>query len=1354
MPSYDSRVVEISADTCCRQIAAQPNFRHAIIDTSAPLVDTAEIHSITKASNNPPIDENERFDMGDCPEERIHHERPEPNLEDDVMPWMERSDDNSDQGLRRRKRRSIHVGERSVYGTEDYGQPLTLDEQTGSPDHAIGGSPSQPNRQFIRLGERSVYGTEDAQEPLFGPPTAFHPDGHVAPEDGDPFLYQAQHAFEWSGDTLVASQAQQFIHLNQPSTRAYPSNALSVPRKRASPRKTPREYLSVGGAFGERMESRYEEDPVDVARPVTELGLADHGQEWTESALSEQESCLSNGSVLFRSSRDATNKDEKASSSDSGPTRVTAGTTLTQPGHSSPPKFADSPTSPTKDIHFGKVVTKRPWQSPSLEDQSPNMNIRRRARRSLDASSNMSRYVFSELFLQFSGYSSSHHTRHMSPNKVYGSGNADPECCYRDRTSETRRTKARDRRIRSRSLSQLYQHRGTRAGPRIPLKSSKSECKALTLGRAGGKKTKPSIDNAATPSRSRIHHQQFHCPGKPADRSSIDDPGYYASLDSDHSDTAVQVHPRKTRDPTSPDISDRPWLRRGIPSSKYFPEDTASPSGTGPMRQPFWINYEGKLIVCFPNNVDPDVYEIQVHAKVHLSEPDRDGWQDFIIPGLPSLDESQSPGPISLSLLTPLIYQFDLSLLQQSFACGPNLVAGHSRFGPSPILRVLNEALSLTEEKALESSVEDRVSSARRRQLLASLSLEDGTPNDELCLWLLGRMRNAMSGGPCGEPYDMWFAQMDFGRVRIAIEKMLHKDKGSAASLPDDITLDRNITQAEKTNPLEDGGRTDAKLTDGILPEYENDKLRLPPAYFAGLACALDPMDYEDLSNLAWNFELSIAQTINGKLQCRLGIHFLPGATPLLTIDARDWVPNFATVNRQLSAQSDWQETEEGNLVLHRVTPLVAGVPVKAEIHFQERSVDGQSRIQGESNIIEFRLPNVVNKVILGGLLRCKASNAIVTLTDRSCEDVAWTADSTYGQDEVALPKLCQGYRMYLSIRKTGPPEEEDFDLETLPDMDSILDPAAPCPMTRAPGDPGTPASQVPSTPRTPDKDPSDKGSGKGSAKSSGKGSAGKETAKEEHKLNNPTIVVTPPATPTHAKRPPPEQRRNQERPPERPPIWPPFNGNHAARFRWRIRIIAAIILLNVWGFMDQIWQDWDFYSVERFWQDWNSVDVIVEENRSRPPSYNLWDSPPENAQVEKQRKRLEGLWDSPPESNEDVEERRFIIKTFTEGPLRRQPLELFVRNPRTKVESGPKGEATKVVLAPGGGLGLGLSERDDREERDRVIGGLWRKTEGRMEEGGMGDGKGKMGKAEPSWRDVIDRALGWQQLEERTVTM
>lgn len=899
-------------------------------------------------------------------------------------------------------------------------------------------SPHRRKRRSVHVGERSVYGTEDSTQSLIGTPSEYRLGGLAASQDGQECSNQLPHTEEWSGDTLVSSQAQDFIEHDSSSDNKRWDNALLVSRKRASPGKRFRGPLSVAQIFDKEVEW-------DIANNGTHSFSAPLGtnndtvEQRQDSAPSDHSTIFSNETVLLTGSKHDTveaafpqDSTWKTTESETKATRVEH--------HQSTPQVLTSDCSPKKLRSTKRIMTKNQWRSPCQEDFSPKASPRKRMKRSADASSPGSRSACTG----------------VSSFKVRGG------------------IGRQETRIRCRSLSRLADDRGQESGIQSPDRSCGTKRTAFIVGRADGQKVKQTLRETTVSPRFRKRSGQStsswvsfssmssedsaqvkcsspsklvlpprspygkpystvaeiqdlpsngieDCDGQSTSAIGDDDPGYAPSPDSDHDGTPGQIFPRKNRVPTSPDISDRPWLRRKIPSARYFPEETGSPTKAGPMRKPFWIHFEGELVVCFPTNCDPGSYEVVVLAKIHLTEQVDHGWRSFRIPSLPRLEIDRAPGQISFSISGVPQYEIDRIFLESSYACGPNLAIGSSRFGSSPLLRLRTEP-----QKG------ERHGSWEQYKVLAALGSLDGGPDNDMFLWLFAEMGKAMSGSPSKVPnFSTWFAQLDFDRLRSAMAAILRRPNAKPKIAHQTAEWTNSSNKADHTSMNERGD----------LSSRANDKKKtsLAPAYFAGLFTEDDPFLYEEPSKLAWNFGLAVDRSINGKLRCCLSVYFLCGSPPQLTIDARDWRPIFGFVNGKIATQMEWQQTEDGDLALHHVKGLDGGKAVKVDLQFQELTVgDAFTTSEAGKSRSEIGLPNIVDKVILGGSVNCNLDNATITLTQAKSEDVLWRTDPLSGRNQVALPKLSQGYRMYLALY-----EQEADELETLPDMETVLDLAA-----------------------------------------------------------------------------------------------------------------------------------------------------------------------------------------------------------------------------------------------------------------------------------------------------------------------
>ena len=86
----------------------------------------------------------------------------------------------------------------------------------------------------------------------------------------------------------------------------------------------------------------------------------------------------------------------------------------------------------------------------------------------------------------------------------------------------------------------------------------------------------------------------------------------------------------------SPSESPRIWLRNNGLSGCFFLINPLMPLKDD--AKPYSVKHNGRLDVCFPRNVELDVYEIEVEARILLLSPDPCGWQRIWIPGLRCLE--------------------------------------------------------------------------------------------------------------------------------------------------------------------------------------------------------------------------------------------------------------------------------------------------------------------------------------------------------------------------------------------------------------------------------------------------------------------------------------------------------------------------------------------------------------------------------------------------------------------------------------------------------------------------------------------------------------------------------------------
>ncbi|KAL8964631.1 MAG: hypothetical protein Q9183_004321 [Haloplaca sp. 2 TL-2023] len=99
------------------------------------------------------------------------------------------------------------------------------------------------------------------------------------------------------------------------------------------------------------------------------------------------------------------------------------------------------------------------------------------------------------------------------------------------------------------------------------------------------------------------------------------------------------------------------------PSNKDFPdlgqekESAQVPALRKAVRSPSTLVVNGRLYVCFPNNMTPCTFSIKLEMQILLSSPNDRGWQQFKIPGLPRHRDSDAAGTIDFSF--PAGVEFD-----------------------------------------------------------------------------------------------------------------------------------------------------------------------------------------------------------------------------------------------------------------------------------------------------------------------------------------------------------------------------------------------------------------------------------------------------------------------------------------------------------------------------------------------------------------------------------------------------------------------------------------------------------------------------------------------------------------------
>lgn len=374
-----------------------------------------------------------------------------------------------------------------------------------------------------------------------------------------------------------------------------------------------------------------------------------------------------------------------------------------------------------------RVRVKKPWQSPSQEDFSCESRYRIR--------------------LSKSAYSSP--TKSAAAQKRGSKLNLSKETLHLPR-------------LRSKSLDQL-EHVREGPGAEASIIHSKPNHAAQTVGMTAGRKIKGNLTGKLSlPPRPRngtpytilspaiepsfwsdSSVQSSPCRRRSAqdgsdgisihDRQVIDslthgglhfnNDGYEPSSDADSSNDGIHQD-RKAEGRLSPlEISCSSLIPRGTSSSPLALRN-AQPYGNN-TSEPFWTRFEGKLCVCFPSNPERTTYRVEVHAEIDLSAPDAEGWSSFFIPGLPRLHASQASGRLIFLHergQEVFIDKGSLDFFDDAEAIPHNLLSGGSHFDVSPLLRLrpVIDAVSL-----------ESLGSLKYRHYLLPPALDDSIKTDE-----------------------------------------------------------------------------------------------------------------------------------------------------------------------------------------------------------------------------------------------------------------------------------------------------------------------------------------------------------------------------------------------------------------------------------------------------------------------------------------------------------------------------------------------------------------------------------------------------------------------------------------------
>ena len=174
-----------------------------------------------------------------------------------------------------------------------------------------------------------------------------------------------------------------------------------------------------------------------------------------------------------------------------------------------------------------------------------------------------------------------------------------------------------------------------------------------------------------------------------------------------------------------------------------------------------------------------------------------------------------------------------------------------------------------------------------------------------------------------------------------------------------------------------------------FFPERLKDDLVIkiiepPPVCYRALQREGNPLISEEPSNLIWNLKMNIDKIFNDGLECTMKFDTQAGCSDqVLIINPQDWTPDLFTIGGRVAtpAIGEWRKDRNGYLTLLKLPEMNAGQTLKIMLRWYKMIVREKSRPDdpGQSQI-EYSLPKINDKSILGGCLRCNVDAGLQSL--------------------------------------------------------------------------------------------------------------------------------------------------------------------------------------------------------------------------------------------------------------------------------------------------------------------------------------------------------------------------------------
>lgn len=149
----------------------------------------------------------------------------------------------------------------------------------------------------------------------------------------------------------------------------------------------------------------------------------------------------------------------------------------------------------------------------------------------------------------------------------------------------------------------------------------------------------------------------------------------------------------------------------------------------------------------------------------------------------------------------------------------------------------------------------------------------------------------------------------------------------------------------------------------------------LSPVVFRALQREGNPLDSEESPNLVWNLEVDIDKVLADGLECFMKFNIQAGdSDQVLTVKPWDWTPDLFLIGGRVATQAvgEWRKDQNGNLTLFKIPGMNLETTLEIVLKWYKTIVREKLRLDDqEPSQIEYSLPKIIGKSILGGCLRC-----------------------------------------------------------------------------------------------------------------------------------------------------------------------------------------------------------------------------------------------------------------------------------------------------------------------------------------------------------------------------------------------